>query len=495
MTNESDIFISKHNEAFVHFTCSESISQELSEYFSFFVPGHEYTPLFKSGSWDGKIRLANRQNRTLPGGLVPYVQKFAADRQYRLTIDDAVLVTTNFSIAEAQAFADSLNLPHKPYEHQIITFAKSIRHRRILIVSPTASGKSLLIYLLARKLQQNHRKGLIIVPITSLVEQLFSNFKEYGWDADQYVHRLYAGKEKHVKHFLTISTWQTLHLQDPTYLKQFDFVIGDEAHLYKAKALTGILSNLTNADVRIGTTGTLDGTKTNKLVLEGHFGPEFKYVTTRQLIDEGKLADLKIKCLVLKYPQDICKVLRKSTYQEEYQAAIAYGPRAKFIRNLALSLEGNTLILFQLVEKHGKLIYDDLKVHTNKHQVLFVHGEVETEERERIRQFVETNKNSIIVASYGTFSTGINIKNIHNIIFAAPSKSRIRNLQSIGRGLRTSEGKTHVTLFDIVDDLRVGKYTNFLLRHFEFRASIYDAEKFSYKQYVIELKENHGTEE
>lgn len=483
----NNLFVSKKNEAAIHITCDDSVAQEISDYFTFFVPGHQFIPLFKRGLWDGKIRLFNRRNATLPGGILGYLHKFAADRQYTLTIDDAVLLTANFSIAEAKAFADSLNLPVEPHDYQIEAFAKSIRHRRLLIVSPTASGKSLIIYMIVRYLQQSHHKGVIMVPTTSLVEQLFKDFKEYGWDSDKYVHRLYAGKDKQTKHYVTISTWQSLYTQDPSYIQQFDFAIGDEAHLFKAKCLTQIMENLTNADVRIGTTGTLDGTKTHQLVLEGHFGPVFQSVTTKQLMDEGKLASLKIKCLILKYPEAIRQLQRKSTYPEEYDAIVKYAPRGTFIRNLALSLEGNTLILFQLVERHGEPIFEDIRDNTDKHQVFFIHGDVKTEYRENVRSIAEENDNVIIVASYGTFSTGINIKNLRNIIFAAPSKAKIRNLQSIGRGLRTSTGKTHATLFDIVDDLRIGKHVNFLLNHFVERAKIYNSEKFNFKQYHIDL--------
>jgi superfamily II DNA or RNA helicase len=485
----SHLLVTKKNEATIQIACDDSVAQELSEYFAFFVPGFQFTPLFKKKMWDGKIRLFDRRYATLPGGLVGYLEKFATDRGYTLSIDDAVLLTTNFSISEAESFARSLQLPHIPHDYQIEAFAKSIRNRRALIVSPTASGKSLIIYMIVRHLQQNHKKGLVIVPTTALVEQLFTDFQSYGWNSDKYVQRLYAGKEKHTKHFLTISTWQTLHLQSPEYLAQFDFVIGDEAHQFKAKALTGIMTNLICADVRIGTTGTLDGTKTHKLVLEGHFGPVFQTITTKQLMDSGKVAELKIKCLILKYPESVRTALKKSTYPEEYEAVVQYQPRERFIRNLALSLQGNTLILFQLVKKHGKEIFEDLKTSTDKHQVFFVHGNVETEEREEVRRITELSNNAIVVASYGTFSTGTNIKNLHNVIFASPSKSRIRNLQSIGRGLRLSDGKSHATLFDIVDDLRVGKHENFLLKHFIERVTIYNEEKFSIKQYHIDLKE------
>lgn len=484
------ITLTKLNESFVRFDCERGVAQEIWDFFSFYVPGFQYMPMFKKKFWDGKMHLANLQTHTLPGGLVGYLKTFADERSYNLIIDDAILITTNFSIAEAEDFAHSLKLPHTPRDYQIEAFAKSIRNRRQLIVSPTASGKSLIIYLIVRYLKRTHHKGLVIVPTTSLVEQLFGDFKEYGWNSDQFVHRIYSGKEKHTDHFLTISTWQSLHRQGPDYLKRFDFVIGDEAHQFKAKSLTEIMSNLTNADVRIGTTGTLDGAKVHKLVLEGHFGPVTQSVTTKELMTAGHLANLNIKCLVLKYPKEVCTQLRKSNYVDEYNAVVQYPSRSKFIRNLALSLKGNTLILFQLVKKHGAPLYKDIseRLLLTDRPVFYVHGGVETEDREMVRRLTEESNNAIVIASYGTFSTGINIKNLHNVIFAAPSKSKIRNLQSIGRGLRTTDSKTQATLFDIVDDLRIGKHQNFLLKHFVIRTQIYHDEKFAFQQYLIDLK-------
>lgn len=485
----SQIVVTKKNESLLYLSTEEAIAAEISDYFSFFTPGYQYQPLFKSGIWDGKIRLFDRRFSTLPYGLLSYLNKFSQDRAYSLIIDESVLLTTNFSINEAEEFSKTLNLPVVPYPHQIEAFTKAIRYKRSLILSPTSSGKSLLIYLIIRFLQQNHKKGLVIVPTTSLVEQLYKDFETYGYNSAQHVHRIYAGKEKITKHFVTISTWQSLYLQSPEYLSQFDFVIGDEAHQFKAKSLTQLMNGLVNADVRIGTTGTLDGTKTHKLVLEGHFGPVFQPTTTRKLMDEGVISPLKIKALVLKYPESFSKLHRGDDYKEEYDAVITNPARTKFIRNLAISVPGNTLVLFQLVDKHGKKLHEEISEHAKDHQVFYVHGGVETEDRERIRELVEKSNNSIIIASYGTFSTGINIKNLHNVIFAAPSKARIRNLQSIGRGLRKAQGKEHAVLFDIVDDLRIGKHTNFLLKHYEQRTIIYAEEKLSLKQYFIDLNE------
>ena len=162
--------------------------------------------------------------------------------------------------------------------------------------------------------------------------------------------------------------------------------------------------------------------------------------------------------------------------------------RNEFIKNLALSLKGNSLILFQFVEKHGKDLHNIIQEQAKGRHVFFVYGGTDVEVRESIRAITEKEKDAIIVASYGTFSTGVNIRNLHNIIFASPSKSRVRNLQSIGRGLRLGENKEEAVLFDISDDFRIGKFANYTLKHFIERVKIYDEEKFSYKFYNIELK-------
>jgi len=485
----SDLILHKKNEAYIQFECDRGIAQELSDYFTFFVPGHQFTPAFKSRVWDGKIRLADLRSFTIYHGLVPYIEIFCKERDYTLEIDSDVSVTQNFSLIEAKEFVDTLKLPHEIRDYQLKSFVQAIRNKRMLLLSPTASGKSLILYCIIRYLQIENKKGLLIVPTTSLVEQMYKDFEDYGYDSDQYCHRQYSGKDKHTNKFLTITTWQSIYKNPGEYFEQFDFVLGDEAHQFKAKSLTTILSGCVNAKYRIGTTGTLDGTQTHKLVLEGLFGPVYKATSTADLIDKGQLASFKIKCLILKHPESMCKMARSWDYNQELEYIVMNTARNNFIRNLALSLNGNTLILFQFVEKHGKNLYANIKEHAKNRHVFFVFGGTDVEIRESVRAITEKERDAIIVASYGTFSTGVNIRNLHNIIFASPSKSRIRNLQSIGRGLRIGDNKDEAVLFDISDDFRIGKYTNYTLKHFVDRVRIYDDEKFKYKFYNIELKD------
>ena len=485
------IILHKKNESYLQFECEKSVAQELSDYFTFFVPGFQFTPAYKNKIWDGKIRLADLRNNSIYFGLLPYIQKFCIERDYELEIGDEIATTENFSLVEAVDFTRTLNLPFEPRDYQLQSFVHAIRNKRILILSPTASGKSLILYLIIRWLQEaDFKRGLLIVPTTSLVEQMYKDFEDYGYDSEENCHRQYAGKDKHTDKFLTITTWQSIYKNDKDYFEQFDFVLGDEAHQFKAKSLTTILSGCSEAKYRIGTTGTLDGTQTHRLVLEGLFGPVYKATTTSQLIESKQLADFRIKCLVLKYCEDICKSSKNWDYNQEIEYIVTNEARNEFIRNLSLSLNGNTLILFQFVEKQGKDLHAKIKNKAGKREVFFIFGGTDVEVRESVRAITEKESNAIIVASYGTFSTGINIRNLHNIIFASPSKSKIRNLQSIGRGLRKGDNKEQATLFDIVDDMRIGKHANFVLKHFIERVKIYEEEKFSYKLYNIELKAN-----
>ena len=462
------------------------MAAELSEYFTFYVPGYKFMPAFRNKIWDGKIRLFNTQDHTLYGGLIDYVQKFATEREYKIEIHDNLNVDDEFSVKEATDFISTLQIPFEVRDYQLNSFIRCVRKRRALLVSPTASGKSLIIYLLTRWYNQ---KTLIIVPTISLVAQLSKDMEDYGIPGDKYIHQIMAGADKNSDKQIVISTWQSIYTLPKEWFRQYQVIIGDEAHQFKAKSLTTLLSKMTQCKYRFGLTGTLDGTQTHKLVLEGLFGKQFSVTTTKELIDSGKLADFKIKALILKHSEQKCKDAKNYKYQDEIEYLVSNYERNRFIRNLTVSLKGNTLVLFQLVEKHGKVLYSMIEEFVKDREISFVHGGTTVDDREYIRQLTETQNNAIIVASYGTFSTGINIRNLHNIIFASPSKSKIRTLQSIGRGLRLGENKENAMLYDIADDISYKSRSNFTLQHFKERMKIYNDEKFDYKIYTIDLKD------
>ena len=418
-------------------------------------------------------------------GLLRYVEEFCKTRKYELEyLTD--FSSENFSLKEANDFVKKLKPTMQPRDYQLDAFVHAVRERRALLLSPTASGKSFIIYLLVRYYA---KRTLIIVPTTSLVSQLSSDFADYGFDSNTFVHRVFAGQDKGSTKPITITTWQSVYKLPKEFFANFDVVIGDEAHLFKAKSLTSILTKMSGCRYRFGFTGTLDGTQTHRLVLEGLFGPVRKVITTSELIEKKHLADFSIKAIVLSYPDEVRKMIaRANDYQAEMDYIVRCEERNKFIRNLTLSLEGNTLLLFQFVEKHGKILYSDLVKEAPDRNIFFVSGAIDGETREEIRKIVEEETNAIIVASFGTFSTGVNIKNLHNIIFSSPSKSRVRNLQSIGRGLRKSATKNSSILYDIVDEMTWKSKKNYTLLHFMERVKIYNEEKFNYKIYRVELK-------
>ncbi len=495
------ITIQKKNEVFLNIQTDPSIEMELSEHFQFFVPGYKFMPAYRNRMWDGKIRLFDSRKKTLYCGLHKYLREFCDVRDYKLeVIESPQYGALESSLSpDLEGLLSNLSLSVNgvdiiPRQYQLEGLSHTLSQEKSLLLSPTASGKSLIIYLAIRYyLDVFDGNVLLIVPTTSLVEQMYSDFGDYSrkdtWSHEENCHRIYSGREKiGVSQRIIISTWQSIYKLPASWFNSFGMVIGDEAHNFKAKSLTSILEKCTEAKYRIGTTGTLDGTQTHQLVLEGLFGPVYKVTTTKELMDNDDLAQLNIDILILKYKEEYCKQIVKEKYQQELDFIVRYEPRNKFISNLALDQKGNTLILFNYVDKHGKPLHSLLQTKMpDKRKLFYVSGETDVDTRESVREITEKEKDAIIVASIGTFSTGINIRNLHNIIFASPSKSQIRVLQSIGRGLRKSEDGTDTKIYDIADDLHWKTQKNYTLQHAAERIKIYSKERFNYKMYDINI--------
>jgi superfamily II DNA or RNA helicase len=464
--------------------CDPGIAQEISDYFTFFVPGYKFMPAFKNRCWDGKIRLFNAYTGLLYVGLLPRLAKFCKDREYNFNFPDSFR-DTEFRPEDAVKFIEDLNPSLPPRDYQVDAFIHAVQKRRSLLLSPTASGKSFIIYLLIRYFQV---PTLVIVPTTTLVNQMFGDFEDYGFDSEKFVHRIYSGHDKNTDKPIVVSTWQSIYQLPKKWFDRFKLVVGDEAHTFKAKSLTTIMTKTTQCPYKVGLTGTLDGTETNKLVLEGLFGQTYEVTTTKALMDSGAIAKLKIDALVLQYPEETKKLFHKNKtdYQGEIDFLIAHENRSRFIKNLALSLTGNTFVMYRYVDNHGKILYDLIKNSTNR-PVYYVSGDVSTDDREEIRKLLETHSDAIVICSIGTFSTGVNVKNLHNIIFAHPSKTRIKVLQSIGRGLRLHDSKEFLTLYDIADDLSYKSKENHTLKHFIERVKMYAEQQFNYRIHKIRL--------
>jgi len=494
----ADVHLEYINAVNIRVRTEPGILMELSDNFTFFAENYKFHPKYKARMWDGKLRLINRLTAVCYAGLALRIKKFCDDRGYTLSWDSQ-LDYENVSRAEVLAHLDSLKLPEwlEIRDYQVDAITKCLRSRRRTLLSPTSSGKSFMIYAI---LQWYKKKTLVIVPTIGLVQQMQSDFESYGFKG--VIDTSMGGllKDNDIPADIVITTWQSLDngkkKMPKEWFDQFTVVFGDEAHGAKAASLIKIFSNMENTPYRFGTTGTLPGNILSQHTIEGLFGAQYQTTTTRELIDDGHAADIKIKCIVLRYPEDVrkefhkgvydpkTKSTRKKTYAEEIDFIVNYVRRNDFIKNLALSLKGNKLVFFRLKD-HGEKIFSALEGQTN---AFYIDGSVKGTEREDIRKALEEEENAILVASLGTTSTGVSINRLHHMIAASPSKSKIKVLQSIGRMLRQHKEKTHAVLYDIVDDLSHGKKRNFTLQHFEERSKIYDHENFDYKIYTVSIK-------
>ena len=485
----ANVVISKANEVFLRVNAEPHIEYELRDHFTFQVEGAKFMPQYRNRNWNGEIHLFDLRSKRIYVGLLDRIISFCNRHDYTYKFVDNEYYGTPYEENQGISYEgvkDYMNsiCSISPRKYQVEGVCDALKHNRKLLISPTASGKSLMIYSLVRYYIEQQQKILLVVPTTSLVEQMYKDFRDYGWDSESYCHRIYSGKEKSNELPVTITTWQSVYKLEKHFFEDYNVIIGDEAHLFKSKSLISIMTKLHHAKYRFGFTGTLDGTQTHKWVLEGLFGPSYKVTKTEELMRQGHLSQLDIQCLILKHPPQ-----KFETYQDEIEYLISHEQRNRFITNLALDLKGNSLILYSRVETHGAILYE--QINTNKQgdrKVFFIHGGVDTEEKELVREITEQERNAIIVASYGTFSTGINIKNLHNIIFASPSKSRIRNLQSIGRVLRKSSNKIKAILYDIADDCSQRSRKNYTLNHLIERIKIYNEENFNYEIITIQLK-------
>ena len=484
----SNLVIKKKNEVFLEIHAEPHVCHELSDHFTFEVPGAKFMPQYRSKYWDGKIRLFDSRKNQIYVGLLDKLVSFCKNYEYEYEFLNNKYYGTPFEVNEhisyegVKDYVTSIS-KYKPRDYQIDGIYDALKHNRKLLIAPTASGKSLMIYGIVRYYVEKKQNTLIVVPTTSLVEQMYKDFADYGWDVGSYCHKIYAGKERETDSQVIITTWQSIYKLPRKYFERFSVVIGDEAHQFKSKSLISIMTKLGNAKYRYGFTGTLDGTQTHKWVLEGLFGPSYKIIRTDELMEKGYLANLDIKIVLLKHPPR-----RFENFEEETQYIIKHQQRNNFIKNLTLDLKGNTLVLFNRVEDHGMPLYELINTSARNKKVFFIYGGVNVEDREEVRAIAEKENNAIIVASYGTFSTGINIKNLHNIVFASPSKSRIRNLQSIGRVLRKGDNKTKATLYDLADDISYKSRKNYTLNHMIERVKIYSEENFNYDIVNVTLK-------
>ncbi len=499
MSDIDKIVVTKKDETYMLVHADRALSQEIKEFFTFEVPGAKYNPKVKEGIWNGKISLLNLRTKEMYIGLLSVLSEFCKSRSYELVIDPELVTAVKISPDELVNFIKDLNIhsggkPLSLRDYQVVAIYTALTKQRRTLLSPTASGKSYILYCIVRWLikQYPDLPVLLVVPNVGLVGQMLGDFSDYssenGYPIDDVTQTISAGQSKTIQKTtkIVISTWQSIYKESSRWFNQFSGVLVDEVHLAQATSIKTMMEHANQVAYRIGCTGTLSDTKTHELVITGLFGKVTRVTTTSELMKKNVVASIKVNCVVLNYTNpDERKAVKSLNYHDELDYICKHDKRNNFIAKMALNStgynKGNTLVLFNYVEKHGKVIYDlimEMLPPDSNRKVFFIWGKVPGEDRNLMRKIVETEDDAIIVASYGTLSTGTNIKRLHNIITASPTKSIIRLLQSIGRGLRKAEGKDELVWIDIVDKFST---KNFAYQHFVERLRIYNDEKFEYK--------------
>lgn len=512
------VIITKKDEVFlqVYVTGEDAfyVYDKIAKEFTFEVPNSRFHPKVKAGLWDGKKSLFNKRDRTIYVGLLKHLVDFLDGCGYKTEIDGTVDLPEETTREDADTFTRSLDIMAggvaiPPHEHQVDAIHHALDNARCILRSPTASGKSYIIYALTRRYLARGSRVLVVVPRTSLVEQFYSDFIDYssanGFSVEDHCQRLYSGFEKKFTKDVLFTTWQSIVDNPPEWFTQFDVIFGDEAHEFKADSLIKIMEGTTKIPVKIGTTGSLDGKKINELTLIGLFGPVFSVATTKELQDKGIIVQSQITQVSFCYPEAECKHIATcntklvwddkkhkfaekkvpATYAEELEFLLNHPVRNRLLTEMAVNTKGNSLVMFNHIE-HGRLLESLIREKAPNRPLFFIDGSVPVSTRESVRMALKTLSGGIVVASYGTTSTGINIPSIEDIIFAHPTKSTIRVLQTLGRGLRLSQGKSVCRLWDVVDDMHWKKRDNFTLTHGRERYAIYASEDLPVR--VVELR-------
>lgn len=492
------IIARKVNEVFLKLQTTKSIEMDLYGHFAEFAENYIFHPKVKMGFWDGRIRHYDKVNSLLPTGLLPKLSKYCKLNQIELEYDfDVSEMFNEITDEELYDFYDEVipkdsELYPRDYQHN--TILKALTNKRGICRLATSAGKSFIQYLICRKLLKEDRKILFIVPNVSLVEQMYSDFISYGYsEIDSTVCKLHGQVKKDTINFnkpILLTTWQSLQGKKPSFFERYDSLICDETHLAAAQILNNISKYCVNCDIRIGLTGTMPANKATAQTIIGMLGPIVYDVTTKELIDRGFASDVEINNVLLKYDNSF-KVAR--TYDEEMNFISSYKPRQKILNKIvdASGKGTNTLILVHKIdhlEETYKYLYEN---YGTKYSVYKIYGEIKATDRETIRKKMESSGDVLLVATYSTLSTGWSVKRLHNIVFYSSYKSKIKILQSIGRGLRKHESKESMILWDVVDDLRYQHGTklvdNYIFKHFKARKTYYEEQGFKFTDSLFKL--------
>ena len=459
------------------------------------IESWRFHPLVKRGVWDGYVSYI-KDDKWIPAGLWRHIMSICKEYRFELKIDGIKrLIDSNINAEQFEEWAlDFFNGSQiTPRDYQIETAYNILKFRKCLAELATSAGKTLISFLtVAYMLEKGHaQRILFIVPNVSLVVQAHEDFHEYNYRnrIDLRIQQIFAGQEVKKNKNIIIGTYQSLIKKDAAYFAEFDAVIVDETHKAKGASIKEILSKCVNAKYRFGLSGTIpkDGTL-DKLTLMSQTGPVISEVKASFLQEQGHIAQCVVKVIEMNYatPKQRTAFMElaqnkydnKDVFSLEQNFVITSDARLNFISNVIARVPRNSLVLFHRIE-HGQRLYEKLRQESNK-RVFYVDGGTASDIREEYKKKMEAGEEIVIVASFGTFSTGISIKKIHNIFFTESFKSEVIIRQSIGRGLRQHHSKDKVLIVDFVDDIRTIEWDNYLYKHGKVRQSIYKQEKFEY---------------
>jgi superfamily II DNA or RNA helicase len=508
--------IRKKNESWVSLEADSVILKAVSDYFVFKPENYQFTPKYRAKQWDGNIRLYDLVKNCFPLGLLFKLHSWCIKQKIEVIYENFDKSNTIFDDDYIQNYAlNNLKLSFPLRDYQLDGVRIGLQERHCILLSPTATGKSAIIYTLLRLILKHNQKYkvLIVVPTIGLVDQMAGDFDDYsantGKKFSDHCQKIYDGSKKEVTKQIIISTWQSLQNLPHTYFKQFDAILVDECHTgsLKGNVINKIVRWCTRAKYKIGCSGTLQDAKLHEYSLYALYGKVYQLTQTAKEIERGNLSPIQIYQAFLHYPKDDCREFFKQRTKIKKQAIlsdkksgaaifhheIGFVNEKEYKRNFIAAIcrkqKKNTLILFKRNSQFGYKLYDKFKNEFFDRKIFLITGKTPKEDRNKVREICEKYNDAIIIAGYQIFSTGVNIKNLHNIIFGESTKSKITTLQSIGRGLRKLASKDKMQLFDIVDVLLFKKVYNIMFKHAFARLEMYEKEKHPVKKYDVLAKD------
>lgn len=459
------------------------------------VKNARFSPNYKNGSWDGKINFL--KGKYLPATTYQYLFNICKDFGFQCEISNLdVLFDNDIDYDEFREWCEEFfkDNEKKPRYYQIDAAYKGLKYRRCMLQLATSAGKNFIAFMMFAWLltHRNVKKIMMVVPKIDLVLQPTSDFNEYNnGKLDIKIQQIFSGCKVTPDANIYIGTYQSLCKECAEFFSQFDVVLTDEVHLACSSSQIKIM-DMCKFPYRIGLSGTIPATKyADGLTLVSNFGPILIDIKAKQLQEEGYISNCKITQVRLDYTSDrqkdafkeakknLVKIGKgKDMFQLENKFVNESERRFFIIAKLIAATKKNTMVLFKDIE-YGKKLFKWMKENTTK-MVFYIDGQIDKKVREDIRKRMEIKDDVILIASFGTSSTGISINKIFNIFFVSSYKSISTVLQSIGRGLRKSEkiNKDFVNIYDISDDLYSGCYE---MAHARERIKIYEGQGFPYE--------------